>query len=42
MDPHKQYRRFGEEKLIFILPEIENRFLGRPARSLFSIPVGLL
>jgi hypothetical protein len=42
MDPHKRYRRFGEEKRIFILPVIENRFFGRPARNLFSIPIGLL
>ena len=42
MDPHNRYQRFGEEKHIIILPEIKQRILDRSARSLFSIPVGLL
>jgi hypothetical protein len=38
-----QYRpeRFGEEKNILTLPEIESRTLGSPVRSLVSVPTQL-
>jgi hypothetical protein len=34
-----QCRRFEEEKNLLTLPGIEQRFVGRPARSLITTPV---
>jgi hypothetical protein len=40
-EPQDLYGYYGEEKNLLPLPEIEPRFLGRPARSLVDVPTEL-
>jgi hypothetical protein len=36
--PQSRYERYGEDKNLFPLQGIETQFLGRPGRSLVTIP----
>jgi hypothetical protein len=40
--PQSRFERFGEENNLLPLPDIEPRLLGRPVRSLVTMPSELL